>query len=57
VTGADPLTVLPEEPQGSDLEVRRSGIGIRGVVLLTVVVSVLAAVLVVVLYMSPLAAR
>jgi hypothetical protein len=53
----DPLYVPAEEPEGSGLEVPRTWFGLRALVMLTVVVSVLAGLLVIVLYMSPLAAR
>ncbi len=54
---ADPLTVLPEEPPDHALEAPRPWFGLRVVVLFTVIVSVFAGLLVVALYMSPLAAR
>ena len=57
MTHPDPLYVPAEEPEGSSLQVPRTWFGLRGVVMLTVVISILAAVLVFVLYMSPLAAR
>jgi hypothetical protein len=57
VIEADPLTVLPEEPQDHVLEAPRPWFGLRMVVMLTVIVSAFAALLVVVLYVSPLAAR
>lgn len=57
MTGSDPLTVLPDEPQDHVREVHRAWFGLRTVIVLTVIVSALAALLVVILYMSPLAAR
>ena len=60
MSGTDPQTLRTEEPQDPVLEVPRRGglqFGFRSVAILTIVVMVAATVLVILLYMSPLAAR
>ncbi len=57
MSGTDPQILPAEEPQDAVLEVPRGGFGFRAVAILTIVVMVVATLLVILLYMSPLAAR
>jgi hypothetical protein len=57
VTPVDPQIVRAEEPQDRVLEVPRTALGLRGVMMLTLVVTIAAILLVILLYLSPLAQR
>jgi hypothetical protein len=60
VSGTEPQILRTEEPQDPVLEVPRPGglqFGFRSVAILTIVVMVSATLLVILLYMSPLAAK
>ena len=57
MSGADPQLILTEEPQDPALEVPRRGFTFRAVAILTMVFMAAAVILVILLYMSPLADR
>ncbi len=57
MTGSDPTTSATEEPRGPAPEVPRPAFGFRQILIVTAVVTIVAALLVFLLYMSPLAAR
>ncbi len=57
MTGSDPRPTQSEVPPSQGRETSRPPFGFREVVIFTVVVTVFAAILVAVLYLSPLAAR
>ncbi len=57
MTAPNPQPVRAEEPRDTGLEVPRTGFGLRGVMILTVAVMIAATLLVVLLYVSPLAIR
>jgi hypothetical protein len=57
VTESDPTTSATEEPRGHVPAVPRPAFGFRQILIVTAVVTVAAAILVLFLYMSPLAAR
>ena len=57
VTGTNPKPGRPEEPRDHVLEVPRTAFGFKQVAILTIVVMIAATLLVIVLYMSPLAER
>lgn len=57
MSGSDPQILPAEEHQDPVLEVPRGGFGFRAVAILTIVVMVAATFLMILLYMSPLAAR
>jgi hypothetical protein len=57
VTESDPTTSATEEPRGTVSVVPRPAFGFRQILIVTAVVTIAAALLVFLLYMSPLAAR
>lgn len=57
MTGPDPTTGATEEPRGPVPAVPRPAFGLRQILIVTAVVTIAAALLVFLLYMSPLAAR
>lgn len=57
MTGPNPDPLVEEEPRGAVLEAPRPAFGLREVFIVTVVVMIAATLLVLLLYVSPLAAR
>ena len=57
MTGSDPQSTRPGDPFSRSREISRPPFGFREVVVFAVIVTMIAAILVVLLYMSPLAAR
>jgi hypothetical protein len=57
MTGQEPQPIRPEDPFSSSREISRPPFGFREVMVFAAVVTLIAAILVVLLYMSPLAAR